>query len=526
VSPAAGHANGNGAAPAGRRSHGPMRWLRRRDEVPVAELQRAKRPLRFGVALLVVLAIVGYFGFTKRIPFTHGYRLNAIFPSALDIAPNSVVRTAGVNVGRVVSIKRYGSGPESAGEVSMEISKAGLPIHNDATVKIRPRLFLEGNWFVELQPGSPSAPTLRSGSTLPITRASDPVQLDQVLDALNSDTRANLQEFLIQYGKALSEKPTPAEDAEQEPEVRGLSGAEALNRAARRGPEALRGAAIVNQALGGTHEQDLSTLIASINRVTRALDVHSQDLGELITNFNIFLSEFANQSSNLSTTVARLPGALHSANRAFAELDSALPPLRSFSEAIIPGVEETPATVAAFLPWIAQVRGLLAPSEFGGLARSLRESAPAIAQLTTASVPFYEQNDLLSQCLTNVLIPSGNVQLQDGASTSGESVFREFWYSMVGGNSLGQNFTGNGLSAFRSLLGSGGQVLRSAPAGVVGVKTSGGESLVTRALLPPLGTRPRFPASEPPYKPLNPCYKQAVPNFNGPLASGPADGSG
>ena len=44
--------------------------------------------------------------------------------------------------------------------------------------------------------------------------------------------------------------------------------------------------------------------------------------------------------------------------------------------------------------------------------------------------------------------------------------------------------------------------------------------------LPPLGTRPAFPAEEPSYQPLVPCHTQALPNFNGPLASGPADGGG
>ena len=86
----------------------------------------------------------------------------------------------------------------------MEIEARGLPIHADATLKIRPRIFLEGNWFVELQPGSPSAKAVSSGDTIPITQTSDPVQLDQVLDALNTDTRANLQKFLIDYGEGLT----------------------------------------------------------------------------------------------------------------------------------------------------------------------------------------------------------------------------------------------------------------------------------------------------------------------------------
>src|SRR5205807_8248356 len=123
------------------------------------------------------------------------------------------VRVAGVDVGKVTSIKRTGN----TGLVTMEIQSRGLPIHADATAKIRPRIFLEGNWFVELRPGSPSAPTLNSGATLPVTQTSDPVQLDQALDALNTDTRQNLQDFLLGYGQGLTRLANAAEDAEPDP---------------------------------------------------------------------------------------------------------------------------------------------------------------------------------------------------------------------------------------------------------------------------------------------------------------------
>jgi phospholipid/cholesterol/gamma-HCH transport system substrate-binding protein len=201
-----------------------LRWWRRRDEVPVIELYRTN-PVRFAIVLLGILAIVVYFGFTKHVPFKHGFRLNAQFATAVNIKGKSPVRIAGVDVGKVSSIKRVGD----TGLVSMEIESNGLPIHSDATVKIRPRIFLEGNWFVELQPGSPSAKTLSSGATLPTTQTSDPVQLDQVLDALNTETRANLQDFLAGFGDGLTRKPNAAEDAEQDPDVRGLNGAQALN---------------------------------------------------------------------------------------------------------------------------------------------------------------------------------------------------------------------------------------------------------------------------------------------------------
>ena len=211
-------------------------FWRRRDEVPVVELRRTN-PLRAGIIVVVVLAILVYFGFTKHIPFKHGFRLKAAFNTVVNIQPKSPVRVAGVDVGKVSSVERVGN----TGVVTMEIGSGGLPIHSDATLKIRPRIFLEGNNFVELQPGSPSAPTISSGHELPITQTSDPVQLDQVLGALNSDTRTNLQDFLVGYGDALTRKPNAAENANQDPEVRGLDAAQALNKAYHRGPESLRG---------------------------------------------------------------------------------------------------------------------------------------------------------------------------------------------------------------------------------------------------------------------------------------------
>ena len=68
----------------------------------------------------------------------------------------------------------------------MEINDDGLPIHEDATAKIRPRIFLEGNFFVDLQPGTPRARRSPDGDTIKVTQTATPVQLDQVLTALQS----------------------------------------------------------------------------------------------------------------------------------------------------------------------------------------------------------------------------------------------------------------------------------------------------------------------------------------------------
>ena len=61
-----------------------LRCWRRHDEIPVVELNRTS-PVRFAIVFLVIVAIAVYFGFTKHIPFKHGFRLNAQFASAVNI---------------------------------------------------------------------------------------------------------------------------------------------------------------------------------------------------------------------------------------------------------------------------------------------------------------------------------------------------------------------------------------------------------------------------------------------------------
>ena len=114
--------------------------------------------------------------------------------------------------------------------------------------------------------------------------------------------------------------------------------------------------------------------------------------------------------------------------------------------------------------------------------------------------------------------------LNDGSSSSGVENYKEFWYSLVGLAGIGQNFDGNGAFT-KFLVGNSGTTLVSQPASLLGFSEKG-LRLVGRSPLKPEGTRPAYPATEPPYQPLVPCYKQRLSEFNGPLSQGPADGSG
>jgi phospholipid/cholesterol/gamma-HCH transport system substrate-binding protein len=432
------------------------------------------------------------------------------------VRTKSPVRIAGVDVGTVTSVKTYkdqNGTATGAALVTMSLSKNGLPIHSDATLKIRPKLFLEGNFFVQLQPGSPSAASLKSGSTVPVTQTSAPVQIDQVLTSLQANTRANLQVLLTGYGDAINGKPLPGEDADQVPSVRGLTAGQALNRSLNYSPQALRGTGLVNEGFLGEDPHDLSKLIASTQKVAAALNVNERVLQDFITNFNRTTAAFAAQQTNLQRSVHLLGPTLTNAHSALLHLDQSFPPTRAWARAVLPGVRETPATIDASFPWVAQARKLVSPQELGGLVNELRPSIHDLAAVTDESLKLIPQLDLINRCATGVVLPTGDIPINDGFLSTGLPNYKEFWQAVVGLSSESQNFDGNGQYT-RFQPGGGDQAVNT------GFSPSG--QLFGNASAKPLGTQPKFPGKEPPYNSKVACYKSGVPDLNNaPIGSGP-----
>ena len=234
---------------------------------------------------LVVACIGVFFGFTKHIPFTHGFRVKAVFQSANSIRENSPVRIAGVNVGKVTKIE--GKPGSDAAVVTMEINGKGLPIHKDAVMKIRPRIFLEGNFFVDVSPGTPSAPDHRRRRHHPADPDRDPGAVrpgaehvpERHADVAAEDARGPRNGPDLQAAEGAGpRRRTRAPGAR----ARGQS----LNDAIRYGERSLRGTAIVADAFLGTEDHDLSRLIAGLNRTTEGLGRNEEQLKGLVTNFN------------------------------------------------------------------------------------------------------------------------------------------------------------------------------------------------------------------------------------------------
>jgi phospholipid/cholesterol/gamma-HCH transport system substrate-binding protein len=466
-----------------------------------------RSPVTIGLIALAVLAVVVFLGVTKDIPFTRPFELRATFQSANSIRPGAAVRIAGVDVGKVKAVEPQEDGDGAV--VVMQIDDDGLPVHADATAKIRPRIFLEGNFFVDLKPGSPEAPELDDGDMLPVTQTAAPVQLDEVLTALQSDAREDLRDLLDGLAVALTSEPTAAEDADADPSARGETAAESFNDAYDDIPAAERSTAQVVEAFLGTEPaRDLGRLIEGTARASAGLTRNERALQGLITNFNTTMAAFAAESGNLRESIRELPPTLEQANATLTSLNEAFPPTRAFAIEILPGVRETPATIDAAFPWIAQARPLMGESELGGLARELSPATADFARLTDEAITLLPRTDLVSKCVRDVILPTGDVVIRDEFTTGVEN-YKEFFYSLVGLSGEGQNFDGNG-QYVRFRVGGGTERITLG---------SGPEALYGNNIAVPLGNRPFYPGRRPPYRPDSPCHRQQRPDLNGPAAA-------
>ncbi len=450
--------------------------------------QRGMSRFKAGVVVIVLIVVAVFFAFTKTNPFAHPYKMSAVFASANNLKPNSPVRIAGVEVGKVKKVQAI-DGHSGASRVTMEIKKAGLPIHKDVQIKVRPRTFLEGNYFVDVKPGSPSAPILGEDKVIPVTQTAAPVQFGDVLDTLQSNTRSDLQDFLKEYSKGISGK-----------------GGRGFNQALRNGPQAFKSTAIVNDSLLGLDPtKDLQRVLKGQAKTFAALNQDPEALKGLVTNLNTTAGALASQDTALEASIPALRDVLRVGTPALASLNNALPTLRVFSREALPGVRSSAPTLKASLPFIKQARLLVGPNELQGTARELRRQIPNLAGLNVSSIPFLKQARLLGSCTSNVLVPFANTPVPnpDEPGNSGQKPFRQANRGFVG--LAGESRVSDGsLQYFR-----------------------------TSAVAPPLNVRPAAPSDggnqPPPRRPDVPCETQDPPNLNAPGGSVmdfPTGGSG
>jgi len=438
----------------------------------------------YGVAGVVVIGVLVFFGWTKANPLSSPYEVRAAFETSNNLRPGSPVRIAGVDVGKVTEVERSGGGAL----VTLEIDEKGRPLHADATAKIRPRIFLEGNFFVDVTAGSPSAPELEDGGTIPVQQTATPVQLDEVLTALQSDTREDLQVLLHEYGKGLEG-----------------AGARGFNRSIEHWEPAYRDTAIVSEAMLGETGHDLSGYVEHAGATAAALDRNREQLKSLVTDFHTTAAAFAREEANLRAALGELPRTLRTAMPALAALNRSFPPLRALAVELRPGVQNSEETIDVSLPFVRELRGLVSEAELRGLAADLRPTVPDLAALVERSIPLYRQVRRAASCQNEVIHPWSMDTVPDKQFPAQGRVYEEAPKPLPG--LAGESRSGDANGQWFRVLAAGGKNLVTFKPGVFGTTPE-----------PLLGANPPKPQKRPPLDADAPCETQEPPD----LRSNPA----
>jgi len=162
-------------------------------------------PVLLGAITLLVVLVAVFLAYNanRGLPFIPTYNLRAQVPSAASLVEGNEVRVAGFRVGSVENI-RPDTGPN--GQVNalfdLKLNKTIEPLPVDTQVIVRPRSVL-GLKYVDLKPGT-SPTVLKPGSTIPVTNAETVVDIDDVLNTFDEETRRDNQTSLQGFGDALA----------------------------------------------------------------------------------------------------------------------------------------------------------------------------------------------------------------------------------------------------------------------------------------------------------------------------------
>jgi virulence factor Mce-like protein len=239
-----------------------------------------------------------------------GYEFHATFSNASQLEPNAAVRIAGVDVGRVVAVAP--SGLRTDATIRMDSRYAPLPA--DTRGILRQKTLL-GETFVELTPGSRSAPKLAEGGRLSPANVAPTQPLDRVLGVLDDATRRDVQALFSNGATALRGRGSDVNDAlgQLDPLTTDFAAMLAiLDRQRRPVGSLVRDAGTLLNTVGD-HQASLRALITSADAVfgatasrNRALTATVRELGPLVARLRATSGAVITTSRLAAPTLHRL----------------------------------------------------------------------------------------------------------------------------------------------------------------------------------------------------------------------------
>jgi phospholipid/cholesterol/gamma-HCH transport system substrate-binding protein len=374
------------------------------------------------VLMAIALGVAGYVLHNERFrfPFLQSapFKLKAELATAQAVVAGQgqTVRVAGVRIGDIggVSLKN------GRAIVSMDIDNQYKHlVHTDATALLRPKTGLK-DMFVEINPGSNSAPVAKENWTLPVRNTLPDINPDEIFSALDADTRDYLKLLVNGAGRGLQGRGNDLQDVFRrfEPTHRDL--------------------ARVSQAVA-TRRSNLRRLINSLNLLNGELASRHTDVAQLISTSATVFRAFASEDANISRAVADFPGALRQTTTTLGKVQTYANVLAPTADRLRPAVRALNTANHAVIPFARDTAPILRTQirPFVRNARPVvRDLQPAAKNLATATPDLTKSFGVLNH-LFNMLgyNPAGH----NAPGANPGYLFTLAWLGHQGANLLASN---------------------------------------------------------------------------------------
>jgi phospholipid/cholesterol/gamma-HCH transport system substrate-binding protein len=395
------------------------------------------------VLILIAIGVAGYIVLNQesrpRLPLIDAkpYKLKIAFSDAQAVIPGQgqSVRVAGVKIGLIKTVSLKNGQAIVEAEIEPKWIKK-LDMHEDTTALLRPRTGLK-DMFIELEPGS-RGKKLTEDDTIPVTNTAPDIDPDEFLSALDSDTRSYLKLLINGAGK-------------------GLDGnGDDLREVFRRLGPTNRSLKQVTGAIAD-RRHELRRLIHNYGSLLDELSGKDKELVRLVDESNTVFKAFANQSSNVTSSVQKLPGTLQDTSATLTKLQTYAPLLSSTLESLRPAFRQLDETNAAVLPLVREAEPIVR-TQIRPFVRSarpyVRNLKPAAQDLSTATpdltASFHQLNRLLDMAAFN---PGGAEPLTgNAAKDKARDEGYLFWAAWTVQNSVSLFSTSDATGPFRRAL--------------------------------------------------------------------------
>ncbi|WP_354698835.1 hypothetical protein DSM112329_04533 [Paraconexibacter sp. AEG42_29] len=329
------------------------------------------------LSLVVVLAAVVLFAMSGS---DDKYTVKAELVNAGGLRKNSSVKIHGVPAGVVKDLEVR---DDDTAIATLEIDEGAWPLGKGAKVNVRPTDLL-GERYAEIKGGDSSQP-LSKGDTIPKKDTAQPVELDDVLNMLDADTRTRLGILINEVGVAFNGRGTDFNKllAELPPSIEDTT-------------KLLRQVRNENAAMKAG--------IKRADHVATLVNGRRDDLGNLIRQGSEALDVVAQKRQDLAGTIQNAPGTLVQLRSTLNNLDAAAIDLRPAAVDLRNTTAPLKKTLETIPDFAEDARPALdkAKAVSPALTRLAKGATPTVKALQPTMQNAKEQLDLASPLLAQL----------------------------------------------------------------------------------------------------------------------------